>query len=385
MVGLVSAAASYSEPAIVDAMASVPREEFVPSFFLYDDGRYRLLRQGTDEWLIAAYQDQSLTTQLDGALHADDAEAGTPVQGTPTCSASQPSLVARMLDMLTVEAGDRVLEIGTGTGYNAALLCEMTGSPNVYSIEYDPIIAEKAIRHLGAAGYRPTVVVGDGGLGHREQAPYEAIITTCSFPVIHAAWLEQIWPDRGVVVANLVTGIPVGILLSLTITGTKTAVGEIVSQRAWFMGSLAEPSNEALRLSSQAAKRNDPASSRTTDLRWPDVQNTDGLFVLTALLLDAALLISFTEEGGTQHALYSLDGSVAIEQSGHVKQSGPRQLWDELEEIGTTWSTLGHPAREDFEISVAFANGRTLPTVVHRVSGWTAPAVGITAPETTSE
>lgn len=368
-----------SNPAILDAMEAVPRERFAPSYFLYADGRYRLLRSEIDgqDWLAKAYQDQSLVTQIDGRVHADDADAmAAGWQGTPTCSASQPSLVARMLDLLRIEPGSRVLEIGTGTGYNAALLCELTGSRNVYSIEYDPALATLAAERLTAAGYEPTVIVGDGGVGYSDAAPFDAIITTCSFPVIHAAWLEQL-STVGTAVVNLITGIPVGILAVLTVDVPGTATAQIVSQRAWFMPSRTEPTNHALALSESSS---DPgATSGATELRWADVEAADGLYVLAALRLDVHLLVTFTVDGGKQYGLYADDGSTALEHDGCVVESGPRRLWAELERIAQDWARLGRPDREGFELSVRYGTGTAVPTVVHPASGWSAPAAGITA------
>jgi protein-L-isoaspartate O-methyltransferase len=384
MVAGLAAYTSFANPAVLDAMRVVPREAFVPSYFLDSEGSFRLLRGDLDakEWLVHAYADRSLATQLDGTVHADAADIqARRWQGAPTCSASQPSLVARMLDMLGVfEPGGRVLEIGTGTGYNAALLCELSGSSNVFTIEYDPLLAAKARDRLAAIGREPTMTVGDGGLGLPNAAPFDAIITTCSFPVIHAAWLEQLAPE-GVAVVNLITGIPVGILAVLTLNEPGDVTGRVVSQRAWFMATRTRPPNHALTLNDRASTSG--ATTRPTGLRWTDVEAADGLYALTAFLLDAHLLISFTDDGGKQYGLFTDDGSCAIQEGGHVQESGPRRLWGELEEIAGQWARLGQPDRDEFELSIRFGEGTAAPTVVHHASGWTARATGIAAEEAT--
>jgi protein-L-isoaspartate O-methyltransferase len=383
MVAQVMSGAQIANPAILDAMEAVPREAFAPSYFLYADGAYRLLRSAADEkdWLAQTYQDQSLVTQIAGTVHADDADAEAGGwQGAPTCSASQPSLVASMIDMLKVEPGARVLEIGTGTGYNAALLCELTGSGNVYSVEYDPSLAAKAVDHLNAAGYAPRVVVGDGSLGYRDAAPFDAIVTTCSFPAVYPAWLEQL-SSNGAALVSLITGIPVGILTVLTVDGEGSATGRIVSQRAWFMPTRTEPTNHALALSERGPGVN--ATSRKTDVRWTDVETADGLYVLTALLLDAHLLATFTDDGGMQYGLYADDGSTAIEHNGRVEESGPRRLWADLEQIAQQWARLGQPDRDDFELSISYRAGAIVPSVVHPASGWATLATGITGDNAT--
>lgn len=253
----------------------------------------------------------------------------------------------------------------------------MTGFPNVYSIEYDPALAATAAEHLSAAGYRPKIIVGDGGVGYPDAAPYDAIITTCSFPAIYPAWLEQL-SSTGVAVVNLITGIPVGILAVLTIDVRGTATGRIVSQRAWFMPTRTEPTNHALALS-EGHRSGVGATARTTQLRWTDVEASDGLYVLTALLLDAHLLVTFTNDGGKQYALLADDGSAAIEHDGHVEESGPRRLWTELERIAHEWTRLGQPDRDEFELLIRYGAGEAEPTLIHSGSDWTAGAAGITA------
>ncbi len=126
-------------------------------------------------WLAAVYSDRPLTTQWDDGEHRGD-DLGT----TPTSSNSLPSMVFAMLDDLNVEAGHRVLEIGTGTGWNAALLAHRVGAANVVSVEYDPDVAKGARRNLAEFGIKPLVHVGDGRQGFADRAPYDRIIATCS-------------------------------------------------------------------------------------------------------------------------------------------------------------------------------------------------------------
>ena len=110
--------AAAPEP-ILDAFARVPRHLFLPGVPL-----------------DAVYADDAVVTRDDG--------------GVPTSSSSQPSLMARMLDQLQVEPGHRVLEVGTGTGYNAALLAALGAA--VTTVELQPEVAAAAVEHLRAAG-----------------------------------------------------------------------------------------------------------------------------------------------------------------------------------------------------------------------------------------
>jgi protein-L-isoaspartate(D-aspartate) O-methyltransferase len=111
---------------ILDAFARVPRHLFLPGVAL-------------------------------DRVYADDAVVTHDVGGIPTSSSSQPSLMARMIDLLDVRPGARVLEIGTGTGYNAAVLAALGAA--VTTVELQPDVAEAAVGHLRAAGVE---IVGDG-------------------------------------------------------------------------------------------------------------------------------------------------------------------------------------------------------------------------------
>ncbi len=104
---------------------------------------------------------------------------------------SQPYIVALMTEILDLEPGDRVLEIGTGSGYQAAVLAEL--GCRVYTIEIIPELAASAIRRLAELGYGDVAVrVGDGYLGWPEEAPFDKIIVTAAPPEMPQALVEQL-------------------------------------------------------------------------------------------------------------------------------------------------------------------------------------------------
>ncbi|HEY1915348.1 MAG TPA: methyltransferase domain-containing protein [Streptosporangiaceae bacterium] len=159
--------AMLRDDTVARALATVPRHLFLP---------------GVD--LEEAYADKAVVTKRDAA-------------GEPVSSASQPAIVALMLQQLTVRPGQRVLEIGAGTGYNAALLASLTGpSGHVTTLDLDADIVAGAREHLAAAGAgQVEVVQGDGGLGWPLSAPYDRIILTVGAPDITPAWAAQLAPD----------------------------------------------------------------------------------------------------------------------------------------------------------------------------------------------
>ncbi|HTD32575.1 MAG TPA: methyltransferase domain-containing protein [Candidatus Elarobacter sp.] len=114
--------------------------------------------------------------------------------GIPISSSSQPAIMAEMLEMLSLREGDRVLEIGAGSGYNAALLAELVGpSGFVETIDLDDDLVGAARAHLASAGYgRVAVALGDGALGDPARAPFDAMIASVGVERIPPAWIAQL-------------------------------------------------------------------------------------------------------------------------------------------------------------------------------------------------
>jgi protein-L-isoaspartate(D-aspartate) O-methyltransferase len=148
--------------AVEDAMHQIPRDLFVSHVDIQ-----------------CAYDDRALPTKL-----GDD--------GTPISSASQPTIVATMLEQLQISQGNHVLEIGTGTGYNAALLATLAGSRCVVSVELELDLAEQAEELLSRLGLDVQVVVGDGRSGYQPSAPYDRIVVTTGAREIASAWMAQL-------------------------------------------------------------------------------------------------------------------------------------------------------------------------------------------------
>jgi protein-L-isoaspartate(D-aspartate) O-methyltransferase len=115
----------------------------------------------------------------------------------PISSSSQPAMMAIMLEQLDLKPGQRVLEIGAGTGYNAALMAYLVGDTGlVVTVDIDQDLVEDARQHLAAAGYdRVQAICGDGGVGYADDAPYDRIILTVGANDILPAWRAQLKPD----------------------------------------------------------------------------------------------------------------------------------------------------------------------------------------------
>jgi protein-L-isoaspartate(D-aspartate) O-methyltransferase len=142
-----------------------------------------------------AYLDDAIVTKRDA-------------EGQPISSSSQPAIMAIMLDQLALATGQRVLEIGAGTGYNAALISHIIGpSGAVVSVDIDPDLVETARGHLAIAGYPGvTVVAADGADGYPPGAPYDRVIATVGVSDLAPAWLYQAGPGARIVVPLDVRG-----------------------------------------------------------------------------------------------------------------------------------------------------------------------------------
>ena len=124
-------------------------------------------------------------------------DAALPIGSSQTIS--QPWVQARYLELLNLHGRERVLEIGTGSGYQTALLAMLCDA--VFSVERIPALAQRARDALGAAGIRNvTVLVGDGTLGWRPFAPYDAILVAAASPEIPAPLIEQLAPEGRMVI-----------------------------------------------------------------------------------------------------------------------------------------------------------------------------------------
>ena len=124
---------------------------------------------------------------------AGQAYLDAPIRIPPGQVTTQPSLIARMVVALGLTGGERVLEVGTGLGFQTAILARLAGE--VISVERVPALAEQARANLAAAGLgHVTVVVGDGTLGVRDHAPYQAIMVSAASPRVPAPLVEQLAP-----------------------------------------------------------------------------------------------------------------------------------------------------------------------------------------------
>ena len=135
---------------------------------------------------LAVPRERFVTEDLRGKAYVD-----TPLPIPMGQTISAPSMIAIMLEEAELAAGRTVLDVGTGSGYNAALLAAIVGAANVVSIERHADLLEFARGNLVAAGHAVRLVVGDGTLGYAPEAPYDRIVVTAGAPRIAKSWVRQ--------------------------------------------------------------------------------------------------------------------------------------------------------------------------------------------------
>jgi protein-L-isoaspartate(D-aspartate) O-methyltransferase len=185
---LICEGALWSVP-VISAFRATPRHRFLDRVFQYSrkSERWRevITREPGRDELRIVYSDRALITHL-GSEHGRQT-------GIPTSSSSQPSLMAQMLEDLQLAPGQQVLEIGAGTGYDAALLAYLVAPGQVVSVDVDREVVSEAWDHLrGFPDRKVDLKHADGRQGYKEAAPYDRIMVTAATLDIEPAWIEQL-------------------------------------------------------------------------------------------------------------------------------------------------------------------------------------------------
>jgi protein-L-isoaspartate O-methyltransferase len=331
----------------------VRRRDFIPDvvWVRREDGWMVPLDRNDDPqtWLALVEDNDSIVTQADDGCLED----GKGV--IPTSSSTAPSIMEEMLGLLDVREGMNILEIGAGTGYNAAALAERTRGGHVTTIEVDPAIADHARRVLRRTGYPVTVVTADGTLGHPDNAPYDRVIATASAVEVPHAWVEQTRPG-GRVVLPLVGGFfERQAFLCLTVHGDGAAQGRF-HDAAGFMRLRCQRDDRRLwRVWNQDGAR---FTTTTVFPREPFTEFAAGFAV--GLRLRGWVVGKREEPDGTAILMMShfASGSWATVTSRlgrdehEVAYDGPRRLWEEVADAYRGWADAGRPEHTRFGATV---------------------------------
>jgi protein-L-isoaspartate(D-aspartate) O-methyltransferase len=311
---------------------------------------------------------QALTDANDFVItQVDDGQPGlNPMTRTATSSASMPEMVADMLTALDIHDGHRVLEIGTGTGWNAALLAHRLGAERVTTVEIDPEVAAHARKSLSDTGFGGvTVVTADGALGYPRGAPYDRVIATAACEQIPYPWVMQTRPG-GLILTPWANTYFDGGLLALTAHDNGTATGRIVG-RSWFMWLRAQrPPRDAICDIVSPAPQRAALPTTVTDVHPYGVVGDHGAELAISLRVPHCRhLYSADEDTGVVWFADPWSGSWASlthtgpdQDSFAVQQSGPRCLWDEIESAYRWWIEAGRPGANCWRFTVTPAGQR---------------------------
>ncbi|MGW6455625.1 methyltransferase domain-containing protein [Streptomyces sp. NPDC055078] len=328
-------------PWVREAVEALPRHLFAPDrLWRWDGHRYGPVERALDavRWAEELYGDP-------------DAAAVTQVtDGRASSSLSCQAIVADMLDALRLEPGRRVLELGTGTGWNAALLALRAGPGRVTSVEADPELASAARKRLETSGVQVAVEVGDGAAGWAPGAPYDRVVATYAVDRVPWAWVAQTRPGGRIVTpwgrlghvaltvapdGRSASGWVQGLAQFIPARGTATGLedftrvrghGPATGERPWRRDLTALHDDWHLRFALRVA--------------LPDVRIT--------VAADADGLNAWLHDGTSSWAALSAlpDGTTL------AYQGGPRRLADDLETAWDAWLRAGSPELYDYGLTV---------------------------------
>jgi protein-L-isoaspartate(D-aspartate) O-methyltransferase len=339
-----------------DSFLQVPRHRFIPDtiWVRNADGQPAPLRRDDDpaEWLHACYTDAPIAVQLDDG---DGSE-----RGYVTSTASMPTVVAMMLEAADLSPGLSVLEIGTGSGYNAALLASVVGAENVTTIEIDTQLAERATTALQQTGWPIEVVTGDGEKGYPPQAPFDRVMATAAVNAVPYAWVEQTRPG-GILVVPFGTAFHSGALLRLLVDR-----GEAVGR---FDGDAAFMWTRAQRLPHGSVEERVQAehdvSEATTPLHpYEPVGDFDASFAIGLRVpgMMSTLVYDHDDPTSQRYTVYLMNPDSQSWASWRVepglaeypvRQHGSRRLFTELQSAYRWWVEVGRPPHTRFGVTVA--------------------------------
>lgn len=329
------------------AFETVPRHLFIPDLVWREERSLIPLHRSDDPttWLTLAYANDPVITQVDDGHPVGPGLIGDEISST----ASKPTVVARMLAALQIEPGMSVLEIGTGTGYNAALLAHRLGGRNVCSIEIDPRVADQARNALADAGFEDvTVITGDGAAGYPPRAPYNRVVATVAATEVPAEWVVQTRPG-GRILLPWASEYHNGGLLALTVADDGTASGGIVGDAAFMLLRSQRSPYSSLR---DSIYDEDQAVITTTEVHPYRVAGDYDASFAIGVRVPRCRNVYRRPHDSDEFQLYFVDAWsrswACLHHRGdaseyRVRQLGPRRLWDEVENAYHWWSDVGGP------------------------------------------
>ncbi|WP_327359965.1 protein-L-isoaspartate O-methyltransferase [Streptomyces sp. NBC_01296] len=301
--------------------------------------------------------------------------------GTMTAMSSTMGMTSGLLDALDLRPGQRVLDVGSGAGVTAGVMCFVCGDEGVVTLDVDRHVSEAMRAHLAVLGYRPTVVTGDGRVGWPARAAYDRIFVSFAVPSIPTALVDQLAPG-GLALMTVATSSPSWPGLAVI---TKSSMGQVQAElRAVEFGHRAGTGIDGFEqvfLSAKFRKQIAAGGGRWTRrsrLVPPAVTDRGAWLALGALR--PGLVRDYGAEDLTLGAP-SCGSWMRARPAGSrwtVTADGPRDIWAELHEVAALWRAAGSPSAYRIEID---SGGTQQATTSCGTLSWPLPAPSLTPGE----
>jgi protein-L-isoaspartate O-methyltransferase len=351
---------------LLEAFGAIPRHAFLENYYRQEEvgngyGWQRVGRPAIQappecwlDWYSAIYANEALVTQVDA-------------HGRPTSSSSMPQAMEIMLEALALAPGHRVLEIGTGTGYNAALLASLVGTASlVTTLEIDAQLATVAKQRLETiVGPGVHVLPVDGLTWCEPGRSYDRIIATGSFPTLPCCWWQMLAPG-GILVMELRGGFA-GALVTMQKDAEGSGWGRFVpGWEASFMRLYSTPQDQArrqIKLEGPCIEQGEPDAGDSA-LAW--LENADLALWLQCSFPSLQLRRQYALRTNAL-TLYLIDEAQKTtlslrqqEQEWRMEVYGTYPLWSEIARACQQWQQAGCPDRNSYRLRIDVEGQLTL-------------------------
>lgn len=369
---------AINDSVVEAAFLAIPRHRFLHTLYLPEPAltphEWKLTQQSAfneDAWLELIYSNAAWVIQLDKI-------------GIPSSSSSMPTIMAQVLEKAELKPGLHVLEIGTGTGYNAALIAHIIRNPALLtSIELDTQLAQQASQVLDSVvGHGAVVVTGDGLQGYQPRAPYDRIIVAASTPTLPLAWLDQLC-DGGIVITHLPGHIGPGGMVYFRKHGPgRAGIGHIIRPSSFMeLQNSSAPLPTISQLFPQLLSGSITARHMLNSGHFdPMLLLNQDLAFLLQIVFPKMFLLSISKDFQGPSDLCLLDDQTSTllifqsigEQQWQIEVRGEVTLWERLLLVYQQWEQLQRPDATDYHILID-AEGEqilTLPAYGPAVPLW---------------
>ncbi|MGW3668165.1 protein-L-isoaspartate O-methyltransferase family protein [Streptomyces sp. NPDC005141] len=338
-----------------DALLMLPREVLMPQAYVRrtapgeEPPRWDLLDwsapQDRPELLEVLYGGASVLVQHDREPLLGRAR-GTRSGASITSMSTVMGLTASLLEELDLRPGQRVLDVGTGAGVTAAVVCQVCGDQGVATLDRDRHLTGAAVARLADLGFRPEVVCGSGeqGLPERE---FDRIFVSYTVECVPTALVDQLAPG-GRLLAHVSSASPSWPGLAVV---ERTADGQIQAElRAVEFAHRAGHGMERIWLSKEFRQRiaTEPGTWTQLSMLAPPADDDRGLWLATDHLLGGGLVRDF----GAKHLVIGAPGcgswlrvEAAERCRWNVTTHGPRNIWKEIQDLAGRWRAANSPSR----------------------------------------